>query len=54
MEQRESSELINLKGSVCSKKAFEVEVVPNYADHELGMKYFLAIIKDLVEFQLIS
>ncbi|GIY89408.1 putative tRNA pseudouridine synthase 2 [Caerostris extrusa] len=35
MEKRPPSNRVLLNGSVCSGKPFSVELVPNYADHEL-------------------
>lgn len=29
--------MVILDGSVCTNKPFEVQVVPNFADHELGI-----------------
>jgi len=35
LEQRKLRELVSLKGSVCSNKPYEVEMIPNYAEHHL-------------------
>ncbi|KAG8198749.1 hypothetical protein JTE90_023512 [Oedothorax gibbosus] len=41
MEKRPQQELVMLKGSVSTNKPFSVELIPNYADHELvsGPRY---------------
>ncbi|KFM59458.1 putative tRNA pseudouridine synthase 2, partial [Stegodyphus mimosarum] len=41
MEKRLPNDLVHLKGTIASGKAFEVELIPNYADHELvsGARY---------------
>lgn len=45
--QRENSGIVCLKGSVYSKKPFEVQVLPNFAEHEFvsGPRYQLPDVK---------
>lgn len=37
--------MVTLDGSVCTNKPFEVQVVPNFADHELGIEIMDQMLK---------